>query len=291
MEHDNINKGISIIMPVYNAEKYLEKCLDSLFSQTFKKSMEYIFVLDKNSTDSSEKILKNSSKDMSNVKIIKPTDGNGAGFNRNIALEHVSKDYIGFCDSDDWMDPDFYERLYDFAQIYNADIAIGSTLLINDLDKNIFNKAEFPFSVEYRLGKVFQKLKWNTVWDKIYRTKMVLENEEIRFPEGVIHEDNLFLINAVYKANKVVMVPGSYYYWRRYPDSVSSIPNDSSKYVNDAYIVFSRILNSLYNMDVPIPEKEQVIHQVMGWAKQTFCINEEKSNYLNNKIKEITRKD
>ncbi len=280
------NKGISIIIPVYNAEKYIKECIDALFAQTFRKNLEYIFIIDKNSTDSSEQIVENAVKNKQNTVILKPKDGCSQGYNRNIAIEYASKDYIGFCDSDDYMDYDFYERLYDYAQICDADIAIGCTLLINDLTKRVFNKAEFPFSIEYLPSKIFSYLRWNTVWDKIYRTKMVKENVDIRFSEGVMHEDNIFVINAVYRANKVITVPGSYYSWRRYPSSVSSISPDSEKYRNDAFIVFSEILDSIEKMKLPLQEKSAIIKQVMPWAKLAY-IDEEKTNYLTKRIMEV----
>ena len=283
----NYNNGVSIIIPVYNAEKYIDKCMNSLFTQTFRKNLEYIFVLDKKSTDSSEEILENRTKDINNVKIIKPQDNYGAGYNRNIALDYVTKDYIGFCDADDWMDSDFYERLYDYSQIYNADIAIGCTSIVDELTQAEFNKEDFPFSIEYTPGKVFKKLKWNTVWDKIYRTKLIKSNEEIRFAENIMHEDNIFLINAVYKANKVITVPGSYYYWRKYPESVSMLSPDDEKYKNDAYIAFDEILNSLGKMELPAIEKVYIIKQCMPWAIQAFKIDETKHQYLKEKITKI----
>ena len=283
----NFGKGISIIVPVCNAEQYLSECIDSLLSQTFRKNLEYIFVLDVNSTDASEKILEKNINKVSNAKIIKPKDGIGAGYNRNVALEYAEKEYIGFCDSDDWADSDFYERLYDYAQICNADIAIGCTLLINETDKNIFNKAEYPFSIEYTPGKVFKKLKWNTVWDKIFRNKLIQKNKEIRFAEGIMHEDNIFVINAVYKANKIITVPGSYYWWRRYADSISISNQDNEKYNNDAYIAFNQILDSLLKMKIPVSEKEIIIKQVIAWAQQAFLVGENEKNKLSNKIKKV----
>lgn len=287
----NLNNGISIIIPVYNAEKYIHKCMDSLFAQTFRKNLEYIFVLDKNSADLSEEILKNRIKEISNVKIIKPKENCGAGYNRNTALDYVTKDYIGFCDADDWMDSDFYERLYDYAQIYNADIAVGCTSLVDEETQSEFSKEEFPFSIEYTPGRVFQKLKWNTVWDKIYRTKLIKENKEIRFAENIMHEDNIFLINAVYKANKVITVPGSYYYWRKYAGSVSMISPEDEKYKKDAYIAFDEILDSLERMEIPALEKVYIIKQCMAWAVQAFKTDETKQRHLKDKITKIAGMD
>lgn len=279
------DKGISIIIPVYNSEKYLAECIDSLYKQTFKENLEYIFVLDKNSSDSSEEILEKSVKDRPNTKILKPKDGSGAGYNRNIAFEHVSKEYVGFHDSDDWSEPDFYEKLYLCADIYKADVVIGKTIIINDSDKNVFNTVEYPFSIEYFSGDVFQKLRLNTVWDKIYRTQFVLENNDIRFAEGIIHEDNIFVINSIYKANKIVFTPDAAYWWRRYPTSTSV--NNNEKYLHDAYIALNQILDSLEKMDLPLADKDIVFKQVLPWSKCVFSMDENKRNHLKKHIKEV----
>ena len=116
---------------------------------------------------------------------------------------------------------------------------------------------------------------------------MIKNNNEIRFAEGIMHEDNIFLIRTLYHSNKFVTVPGLYYYWRRYPTSVSMISSDSDKYRNDAFIAFNQILDSLDKMSLPVKDKSAVVKKVLSLAKQRY-VNESKTNYLKNKIKKVT---
>lgn len=111
---------ISVIVPVFNAEKYLKMCLNSLVSQTLK-NIE-IICIDDGSTDNSLAILdKFKSKD-DRIKIIKQKNY-GVSMARNNGISEAQGEYIGFVDADDWVDKDFFEKLYNAAQKYNADIA------------------------------------------------------------------------------------------------------------------------------------------------------------------------
>ena len=103
-------KGISVIIPVYNTEFFISRCLDSVLSQTYK-DLEVICVLDKKSDDKSNVILDYYAKKDKRVKIIKDTTGKGQGYNRNLGIEAATKEYIGFVDSDDFIEKTFYQQL------------------------------------------------------------------------------------------------------------------------------------------------------------------------------------
>ena len=116
---------ISVIVPVFNAEKYLKMCLNSLVSQTLK-NIE-IICIDDGSTDNSLAILdKFKSKD-DRIKIIKQKNY-GVSMARNNGISEAQGEYIGFVDADDWVDKDFFEKLYNATQKYNADIATAGYL-------------------------------------------------------------------------------------------------------------------------------------------------------------------
>ena len=110
---------LSIIIPVYNSEKYLEECLNSVLNQTLK-DIEIICVND-GSTDNSLKILENIAAQDLRVRIINQ-ENKGQGNARNAGLEAANGDYVGFVDSDDFISPDFYEKLY----LYNDDIILST---------------------------------------------------------------------------------------------------------------------------------------------------------------------
>lgn len=111
---------LSIIVPVYNVEKYLSKCLESLIHQTLQ-DIEIICV-DDGSTDSSLEILKSFAKTDSRIKVFSQKN-QGQSAARNLALKHAKGEYLGFVDSDDWVDLDYFEKLYRVAKSSNCDIA------------------------------------------------------------------------------------------------------------------------------------------------------------------------
>ena len=117
--------GVSIIVPVYNTEEYLQKCLDSLTNQTLK-NIEIICVND-GSTDNSLKILQDNAIKDDRIKIINQ-ENKKQGAARNAGMQIATGEYIGFVDSDDWVDFDFYEKLYSAAKKHNFDIALGTNV-------------------------------------------------------------------------------------------------------------------------------------------------------------------
>ena len=118
---------VSIIVPVYNVESYLDKCLNSLVNQTLK-DIE-IIVINDGSTDNSQKIIDKYSKKYKNIINITKENG-GVSEARNLGLEKASGEYIGFLDSDDWIEPDMYELMYQKAKTENFDIVACDTQAI-----------------------------------------------------------------------------------------------------------------------------------------------------------------
>lgn len=125
---------VSVIVPVYNVEKYLEKCLETLISQTLK-DIEIICIND-GSKDSSLNILKKYALNDERIKIIdKHNEGLSAA--RNDGLNAATGEYIGYVDSDDWVDLNFYEKLYNAAKKYNAEAACANIIRCGNKVKNI----------------------------------------------------------------------------------------------------------------------------------------------------------
>lgn len=114
------DKLISIIIPVYNVERYLRECIDSIIAQTYK-NLEIILV-DDGSSDKSGEICDEYSKKDSRIKVIYKKNG-GLSDARNVALDIAKGDYIGFIDSDDYIEKDMFQILYNLAEEYNAEIS------------------------------------------------------------------------------------------------------------------------------------------------------------------------
>lgn len=208
---------VSVIVPVYNAEKYLEKCLNSLVGQTLK-DIEIICV-DDGSTDNSYKIAQGFALKDNRIKLFKQ-ENLKQGAARNNGTNQATGEYIGFVDSDDWVDLNYFEKLYNAAKKYDSDIALATNVRIGNgkTKKRLkIEKEVFVTNLQEKID-ITSQVKNPCPTNKIYRASF-LKNNNIMWPEGVYCEDKLFTIQAVYYANGVVSVPEIHYYYYRNPSS------------------------------------------------------------------------
>lgn len=197
------NALISVIVPVYKAEKYLERSIDSIIGQTYGH-LEIILVED-GSPDKCGAICDAYAKKDPRIKVIHKANG-GASSARNAALDIAAGDYIGFADADDWMEPNMYQMLLDVMLSSNADIsACGIRLCSENGHTSYWNnnlKLKKVFSKEEALSELHtEKLLTFSMWNKLYK-RDVIGNQ--KFVEGIIYEDNEFLPKCIAKAEKVV---------------------------------------------------------------------------------------
>lgn len=208
---------ISIIVPMFNAQNYIEKCLNSLRNQTLQ-DIEIICVND-GSTDDTMLIVSEIANKDSRIKVIEQTNQK-QGAARNTGMKAASGEYIGFVDSDDWVDLDYFEKLYISAQKYDADIALATNVRVgNGKTKKRLNieKEELYLKLQDKFD-ICNLAKNPCPTNKIYKQSL-LENNHIVWPEGCYCEDKLFVTQAVYYANGLVSVPGINYYYFRNPNS------------------------------------------------------------------------
>lgn len=187
---------ISIIVPIYNAEKYLKKCLESLVGQS-KKELEFILVND-GSTDKSEDIIKQY-KDK-RIKYFK-NKNQGIGKTRNFGIDRSSGKYIMFVDSDDYLDKDACKLLFDEAENNKLDVVIC------DYYKVINDKIEKEKLIDFKPTTLRKRPNLlNDInlspWNKLYRRTLINENN-IRFVEDLKYEDAPFVCQALDKATKI----------------------------------------------------------------------------------------
>ena len=208
---------VSVIVPTYNNDSYIAKCLFSLVEQTLKE-IEIIVVND-GSTDNTASILEVFVQKDKRIKII--TQANlKQGTARNNGMKIATGEYIGFVDSDDWVDLDYFEKLYNSAKKYNSDIALATNIRIgNGKTKKRLNieKEVFVSSLQERID-ISKQVKNPCPTNKIYRREMLFENK-VTWTEGVYCEDKLFTMQALYYANGLVTVPAVSYYYFRNPNS------------------------------------------------------------------------
>lgn len=184
---------VSVIVPVYNAEKTLEKCIESLISQTIE--CQLIFV-DDGSTDYSLNILKDYESKHSNIKVISQNNG-GVSKARNTGLEYVTGEFIGFADSDDWVEPNAYETLQNMLLTHSGSIAAFYSY---DCNREGEKCLDVSYSQIIDLI-VSSKEIGGYPWNKLFR-KSIIDKYKIRFCEDIHSlEDKLFCLEYMNKSN------------------------------------------------------------------------------------------
>lgn len=203
---------ISVIVPVYNVEKYIVRCIESIINQSYK-NLEIILVND-GSTDSSGKICDEYAADDKRIYVIHKKNG-GQSTARNAALDLAKGEYITFVDSDDYINTDFVKIMYETIIRFNADIVqcgyIRGTentfpdIRINDNCKVIDINTALSTSI-YDV----------VVWAKLYKRKVI---GTIRFPEGKVHEDEAVYYKFAYNSKKICILENKMYYYYMSPNS------------------------------------------------------------------------
>ena len=203
---------VSIIVPVYNAEKYLHKCFDSLVNQTLEE-IEILAVND-GSTDGSLAILEEyRDKHPDKIKVFTKENG-GQASARNLARTHAAGDYIGYVDSDDYIDLDMYRQMYDTAMTTDSDmIACEIYEVKNNCPKHI------PFK-DYKNKRDLFIDAWISPCNKLIR-KDTLKKCNVIFPEGLIYEDTAWFIDLIPYINRMYTVHKPFYYYRENPKSTT----------------------------------------------------------------------
>lgn len=236
-------------------EKYLPKCLESLIKQTLK-DIEIICVND-GSMDNSLAILKEFASKDSRIRII-DNQHQGVAKTRNTGIEQSTGEYIGFVDSDDYIDIDFFEKLYNSATKSNSDIAIASILK----HKNFFNIYNAKYTKEETAITIQDKIKlcedkkhfFFYAWNKIYHSGFIKENN-IKFSEGQIYEDVMFAIKALYYSNKIISVYGTKYHYIEHENSLTKYKDKTGEKEQDLVKAYSELQEFCNSKNIEIPER------------------------------------
>ena len=198
-------KDISIIIPIYNAEKYIKKCLDSILKQT-KKELEIILIND-GSTDNTEKIIKTYQD--KRIKYFK-NDNHGIGYSRNFGIKKSASKYIMFLDSDDYLETTACEELFNKAEKDNLDIVISDFYKVFNNNLEEIKLPSFENSSLKDNPDIITE--YLNPWAKLYSSKLLKDNK-IKFVENLKYEDAPFVIETLDKAKKIGKVdkPLNYY--------------------------------------------------------------------------------
>ena len=233
------NPKVSIIVPVYNAEKYIERCLNSLKNQTLK-DIEIILV-DDSSTDASLEICNQMAIDDSRIKVIHKAN-EGAGLARNAALAIASGEYIGFVDSDDFVELNMFESLYDKAVMYSSDLVMSGVIFV---DGNIFSekgkcirKTYFEKDTHFDTEEALKKLRMGivgslpedaddskygmSIWKNLFKLELIKKNNlKFQSEREIFSEDALFMIDYISCIKKATGISDAFYNYLRNEDSIS----------------------------------------------------------------------
>lgn len=223
---------VSVVVPVYNSQSYLERCLDTLVNQTMQ-DIE-ILVVNDGSPDDSQAIIDRYAERYPDKIVPLVKDNGGLSDARNFGIARATGEYLGFVDSDDWVDLDMYERLYDRAALTDADV--------------VFHPITYAFSEKYvrryftsalgLFGKSVAQSPRLLIYansfavNKIYRRDFWLRGG-FEFPVGQAFEDSAVVYNILYAANKVEFVNIPFYFYERGRDE--SITNSSDQRVHDIF--------------------------------------------------------
>jgi glycosyltransferase involved in cell wall biosynthesis len=228
---------ISIIVPVYNVEAYLRRCLDSLVNQTLK-DIEIIIVND-GSKDNSQSIIDEYAKKDERIKALIKKNG-GLSDARNFGMKYAKGEYLAFVDSDDYVDLDMYENMYNKSLTDKADI-VECDFIWEYPQKNKIDKSKIDKNMIISTRVV--------AWNKIYRRNLIANNK-IDFPIGLRYEDVLFCYKLLPYVKSIAYVDKPFYHYIQRPGSIANTQNEK---VRDIYKILELVIQ--YYKDKKIYEK------------------------------------
>ncbi|ONI42804.1 hypothetical protein AN639_02280 [Candidatus Epulonipiscium fishelsonii] len=286
---------VSIIVPIYNVSKYLERSIISIQNQTLK-DIEIILIND-GSTDNSLDICKRYTKYDDRIRLIDKPNG-GVSSARNIGLEIATGDYIGFVDPDDWIDKNMYLKMYKQITKYDADICLcdhyevnitGKNIQRNEINRVVLEKQQIINEIilpmlSPRYTKPYEYIKISRpMWSGLYKATLLRDNK-VKFDKGLIKaQDVLFNLNAHIVANKVTYLNKPLYYYLKRDESTT---NKYHKNINHIGKIYQNRIKKFY-FDNELDKFGNRFDTILFNARLVKIINEFKNpnTSLINKLK------
>lgn len=236
--------NLTVIVPVYNGEKYLRSCLESLAAQTLE-NIE-VLIIDDGSTDTSTDIARSFGESYSHFTVLRQQNS-GRSAARNSGLDVAKGEFIAFVDADDFIDPVMYEELYKTAVGRQSKVVrCGAVQFDSETSRIIRHRRERDefteiASTEKLLRAYFEKNIDRVVWNGIYHRSLF---ETVRFPVGKEYEDQYVTPELLAETNKYIYIPYSYYYYRKHPEAFTNSESTNA----DAKADKVQSLNTLYQL-------------------------------------------
>lgn len=261
-----MNEKITVIVPVYNVEHYLDKCLDSLINQTYK-NLE-IIVINDGSTDNSGTICQEYAQKDNRIIYIEKKNG-GLSDARNVGLDKMTGSYVTFIDSDDWVEPDYVEVLYNKLIEYQADIAIGNYYSYNEDEamyyfhidgESYYEKVYDNISIFENLydSKQMKSFSLISAWGKLYKAKLF---DDILFDKGKLGEDGYINQKLYLLVQKVIYINQGLYAYRQRSGSITKTWTE--KWMHALVDAMSERITLLANMGYPLEKHLAVYRQML----------------------------
>ena len=233
---------ITVVVPVYNAGKFLDECLTSILNQTLNGSQ--IICVNDGSTDNSDEILK---KYESKITILQ-TDNKGASVARNKALELVEGTYTIFLDADDTIPENYLEFLYKEAKESKVEVVVTGFNYIHG-SSSIKFKNPLPVGIYKDFSDKLKSLYNGALWNKLFKTSLIKKNNLI-FEEGRMWEDNLFVVQALYYSKGLSVIYEPCYNYKINEDSVTNSKDLKQKRIEDAKYIYEKAMDFIKEIDL-----------------------------------------
>lgn len=280
---------VSIIVPVYNAEKYIERCVNSLKNQTLS-DIEIVLV-DDQSTDSSLAMCQKMAEEDCRIKVIHKQN-EGAGKARNSALEIAEGEYIGFVDSDDFVASDMFETLYKKAEKYNAELVLSGVIFVDgnmfsrqgECTKKTYFNEDTIFNTEDSLKELRMGIVGSppendddskygmSIWKNLFKREIISKNNlSFQSEREIYSEDALFMIDYISCIKKAVGINGAFYNYCRNGESFSK------SYRKDRFeksLIFVSEVENRFKKDISEHEYELYIGRFWQAMCRVLCSQE-----------------
>jgi len=273
---------ISVIVPIYKVEKYMDKCVDSIVNQTYK-NLEIILV-DDGSPDNCPKLCDEWAKKDERIKVIHKENG-GLSDARNSGLDICTGDYLMFVDSDDYLDTTICEKLLNLLKSHDADFSMSGVQIIfeNQQLVNSINEINIKSYDCKNLQYEFKVPYLMTAWAKLYK-KEIFNN--IRYPKGKLHEDEFIIHEILGESKKCVISNEPLYYYLQRDNSIMSTKSEKNvQHILEAYTNRIEYLNEKYSYN-----KSQNYNYMLTLLRNFYlsrCLTKSSKNIIFEKFKEI----
>lgn len=267
---------VSVIIPVYNVENFVEKTLTSVCNQTYRDTE--IVVINDGSTDQSGAICDQFAKTDDRIRVIHQ-ENQGITKTRNRGMNEAKGEFLCFVDSDDWLTPNFIHALVNACETDGADIAFTNHAIVND--NTVTNRDDYHQTIYTKSDEknaLLCQIIFPAVHGKIYR-RTSLQNAKVKFLEQDGYhgfaEDILFNFQAINSAKKIVFVPNEYYFYNRdNPNSVCALPSKQEENNDDRLTVLAKIFSLASKMPYRheiSPTLQEISMQHIQWGKEDMA--------------------